>query len=78
MTTGRTEKNKETIVWSLAVTDDMTIISGNSFNRTFIPDKLADNLYRYRQCCGSPKLFVLDPDPIFLRVLDTDPEHTGT
>jgi hypothetical protein len=28
MTTGRTEKNKETIVWSVAVTDDMTIISG--------------------------------------------------
>jgi hypothetical protein len=28
MTTGRTEKNKETIVWSLAVTDDLTIISG--------------------------------------------------
>lgn len=30
MTTGRSESNKETIVWCLAVTEDFTIISGDS------------------------------------------------
>jgi len=30
MTTGRTNKNKETIVWCLAITSDFTIISGDS------------------------------------------------
>ncbi|XP_068081121.1 U3 small nucleolar RNA-associated protein 4 homolog [Anabrus simplex] len=30
MTTGRNERNRETIVWCLAVTDDFTIISGDS------------------------------------------------
>lgn len=30
MTTGRDEAKKETIVWCLAVTDDFTIISGDS------------------------------------------------
>lgn len=30
MTTGRSMTNRETIVWCLAVTDDFTIISGDS------------------------------------------------
>lgn len=30
MGTGRAERNKETIVWCLAVTSDLTIISGDS------------------------------------------------
>lgn len=34
MTTGRTERNKETIVWCVAVTADMTIISGDSRGKT--------------------------------------------
>ena len=28
MTTGRVERNKETIVWAVVVTSDMTVISG--------------------------------------------------
>jgi len=34
MTTGRTEKNKETIVWCVAITSDMTVISGDSRGKT--------------------------------------------
>ena len=34
MVTGRTEKNKETIVWCVAITSDMTVISGDSRGKT--------------------------------------------
>ena len=34
MTTGRAEKNKETIVWCVAITTDMTVISGDSRGKT--------------------------------------------
>jgi len=34
MVTGRSEKNKETIVWCVAVTSDMTVISGDSRGKT--------------------------------------------
>jgi len=34
MTTGRLERNKETIIWSLVITDDFTIISGDSRGKT--------------------------------------------
>jgi len=34
MTTGRLERNKETIIWSLVMTDDYTIISGDSRGKT--------------------------------------------
>jgi U3 small nucleolar RNA-associated protein 4 len=34
ISTGRTEKRRETIVWSVAVTDDFTIISGDSRGKT--------------------------------------------
>ncbi|TRY62961.1 hypothetical protein TCAL_04923 [Tigriopus californicus] len=34
MTTGRLEKHKETIVWSVGVSDDLTIISGDSRGKT--------------------------------------------
>ena len=34
MTTGRTERNKETIVWCVAITSDMTVISGDSRGKT--------------------------------------------
>jgi U3 small nucleolar RNA-associated protein 4 len=34
MTTGRVERNKETIVWAVVVTEDMTVISGDSRGRT--------------------------------------------
>jgi len=34
MTTGRTERNKETIVWCVALTPDMTVISGDSRGKT--------------------------------------------
>ncbi|XP_023334563.1 U3 small nucleolar RNA-associated protein 4 homolog, partial [Eurytemora carolleeae] len=34
MTTGRVERNKETIVWAVVVTSDMTVISGDSRGRT--------------------------------------------
>jgi len=34
MTTGRTEKNRETIVWCVAITSDMTVISGDSRGKT--------------------------------------------
>ena len=34
MSTGRLEKNRETIVWSVAVTDDMTLVSGDSRGKT--------------------------------------------
>ena len=34
MVLGRTEKNKETIVWCVAVTSDMTVISGDSRGKT--------------------------------------------
>jgi len=34
MTTGRTERNKETIVWCVAFTADMTVISGDSRGKT--------------------------------------------
>ncbi|XP_069113108.1 U3 small nucleolar RNA-associated protein 4 homolog [Argopecten irradians] len=34
LTLGRQEKNKETIVWCLAVTSDMTIVSGDSRGKT--------------------------------------------
>ena len=30
MSTGRTEKHRETIVWSLIVLDDFTVVSGDS------------------------------------------------
>jgi len=30
MSTGRTHTNKETIVWSIAITNDFTIVSGDS------------------------------------------------
>jgi len=34
MTTGRAERNKETIVWCVAITSDMTVISGDSRGKT--------------------------------------------
>ncbi|XP_033755544.1 U3 small nucleolar RNA-associated protein 4 homolog [Pecten maximus] len=34
LTLGRQEKNKETIVWCLAITSDMTIVSGDSRGKT--------------------------------------------
>ena len=34
MVTGRSERNKETIVWCVAVTSDMTVISGDSRGKT--------------------------------------------
>ena len=34
MVTGRNEKNKETIVWCVAITSDMTVISGDSRGKT--------------------------------------------
>ena len=34
MTYGRAERNKETIVWCVAITSDMTVISGDSRGKT--------------------------------------------
>lgn len=34
MTTGRAERSRETIVWCVAITDDMTVISGDSRGKT--------------------------------------------
>ena len=34
MTTGRTERTRETIVWSVVIAKDMTIISGDSRGKT--------------------------------------------
>ena len=34
MTTGRAERNTETIVWCVAITSDMTVISGDSRGKT--------------------------------------------
>ena len=34
MSTGRTEKHRETVVWSVALLDDMTVVSGDSRGKT--------------------------------------------
>ena len=34
MTTGRAERNRETVVWSVALTDDLTVVSGDSRGKT--------------------------------------------
>ena len=34
MTTGRTERERETIVWSVAITDNFTVMSGDSRGKT--------------------------------------------
>lgn len=45
MMTGRAESNKETIVWCLAITDDFTIISGDSRGRvTFWDGNLGEQV----------------------------------
>jgi U3 small nucleolar RNA-associated protein 4 len=45
MTTGRSEAKKETIVWCLTVTSDMTVISGDSRgNLTFWDAQLGEQL----------------------------------
>lgn len=49
MSTGRSESNKSTIVWCLAVTSDFTIISGDSRGRlTFWDGKVGAQIESYQ------------------------------